>query len=167
MVARSIAEDAMATTMQSSYDSQIASADRADVRIRDATRPFLALGRVLFSLIFILSSLGHFSAATIEYGAQAGVPMAGFLVPASGVIALLGGAMIALGWHARIGALLLLLFLIPVTLVMHDFWTIADPMERMTQQSHFVKNLALIGGAVLVAYFGAGPSSLDSRARHS
>ncbi|MCM2282005.1 MAG: DoxX family protein [Bdellovibrionaceae bacterium] len=153
----------MATTLHTAYEARVDTTDRIDVRIRSVARPLMALGRVMFGLIFILSVLSHFSDGTIAYASQAGVPMAGFLVPASGVIAFLGGLMIALGWHARIGATLLLIFLLPVTLTMHDFWTVSDPMERMNQQAHFMKNLALIGGAIAIAYFGSGPSSVDAR----
>jgi putative oxidoreductase len=52
-----------------------------------------------------------------------------------------------------------------VTLAMHAFWTIPDPMMRMMDQAMFMKNLGLLGGALLIAYFGAGPVSLDERAR--
>ena len=61
----------------------------------------------------------------------------------------------------RAGARLLVAFLVPVTLAMHAFWAVPDPMMRMMQQAFFMKNLGLLGGA----YFGAGPVSLDERAR--
>ncbi len=155
----------MATTLPTAtrYDSLANASSRTDIRIRDVARPLVPLGRVLFALIFVLSSLSHFSSSTIGYAAQAGVPLPSLLVPLSGVIALAGGLMIAAGWHARSGALLLLVFLLPVTFMMHDFWTFTDPMERMGQRAHFMKNLSMIGGAVLLAYFGAGPVSADRR----
>src|ERR1700719_349919 len=88
---------------------------------------FIALaGRILFSAIFILSGFMHFSPQEIGYAVHAGVPMAGFLVPASGVLALLGGLSILLGYRAKIGAWLLVLFLVPVTLMMHNFWAAKD-----------------------------------------
>jgi putative oxidoreductase len=79
------------------------------------------------------------------------------------VLALLGGLSIALGYKAKLGALLLVVFLIPVTVTMHGFWAVADPMMRGMQQAHFMKNLSMLGGALLIAYFGSGPLSLDSR----
>lgn len=121
------------------------------------------LGRALFSLIFILSGFRHFSSSTIEYAASQGVPWATLLVPLSGIIAILGGISVLLGYKAHFGALLLLIFLVPVTLMMHNFWTIADPMMRQNQMAHFMKNLTMIGGALMIFYFGAGPYSLDSR----
>lgn len=123
----------------------------------------LLLGRVCFSLIFIMSGMTHFQASTIQYAAAAGVPMAGFLVPAAGVMACVGGLMIALGYRARLGGLLIAAFLLPVTFTMHGFWTIADPAQRMMQQIHFMKNLSMFGGSLIVAYFGSGPLSLDTR----
>lgn len=120
------------------------------------------VGRILFALIFILSSFGHFGGATIGYAAQHGVPAAHLLVPLSGVLALAGGLSVLFGVWARIGALLLVAFLIPVTLTMHDFWHVADPMMRQMQRVNFLKNTSMLGGALLVAWFGAGPLSVDA-----
>ena len=119
------------------------------------------VGRLLFSLIFIMASLGHFSAQTIGYAAHQGVPMANFLVPASGAIALLGGLSILTGFKARYGAWLLVIFLVPVTLMMHNFWAVKDPMMAQMQQIMFMKNVSMLGAALLVADFGAGPVSVD------
>ncbi len=58
-------------------------------------------------------------------------------------------------------ALLLLVFLVPVTLVMHQFWGIADPQIAMMQKVNFMKNTSLIGACLLVMYYGSGPYSLD------
>lgn len=124
----------------------------------------VAAGRVLFSAIFIGSGLNHFNPAIWEYAASAGVPAPGLLVPLSGLLILTGGIMIALGWRARLGAACIIAFLIPVTLTMHRFWGLADPAMAMEQQIHFMKNLSMLGGAVIIAYFGAGPMSLDQRA---
>ena len=130
-------------------------------------RSIVPVARLLFVSIFLASVPGHFQAQTIAYAAQAGVPYAGILVPFSGLLALAGGLSILLGWHARVGAWLLVLFLVPVTLAMHAFWTMPVPMTRMMQQAMFMKNLGLLGGALLIAYFGAGPVSLDERARRA
>src|SRR4029077_19083303 len=73
-------------------------------------------GRALYAAIFLMASLGHFAPATIAYAAHQGVPMAGFLVPASGLLALAGGLSVLTGYRARIGAWLLVLFLVPVTI---------------------------------------------------
>ena len=119
-------------------------------------------GRVFFSLIFILSSLNHFSKQTIAFAASQGVPLASIAVPLSGVIALVGGLSILLGYRARFGAWLIVLFLVPVTFMMHKFWGISDPMTAQIQMIMFMKNVSILGGAFLISQFGAGPFSLDA-----
>jgi len=123
------------------------------------------LGRIFYSVIFLMAAPGHFKAATIGYAASHGVPFAEFLVPASGVIAFLGALSIILGYKARYGAWLIVLFLVPVTLSMHNFWAVADPVQRGMQQIMFEKNLSMLGAALLIAHFGSGPLSLDGRGR--
>jgi len=55
------------------------------------------------------------------------------------------------------------LFLVPVTLALHNFWAVEDPMMAAMQQAMFFKNLSMLGGALLIAHHGAGPVSLDER----
>ena len=121
------------------------------------------IARISFSLIFIFAAFGHFSADTIAYAQAQGVPLANLAVPASGILALLGGLSIAFGYKARWGAAALVAFLV-VTLMMHNFWTVTDPMMRQLQLASFMKNVGLIGGALLVIVHGAGALSLDARA---
>lgn len=123
----------------------------------------VVLGRLLFSAIFLMSSVGHFSKQTIGYAAAQGVPVASIAVPLSGVLALVGGLSILLGYRAKLGAWLIILFLIPVTLMMHNFWAVKDPMMAQMQMIMFMKNVSIVGGALLITQFGAGPLSLDSR----
>jgi putative oxidoreductase len=120
------------------------------------------LGRILFSVIFILSGFNHFSSGTIGYAAAQGVPLAGFAVPLSGVLAIAGGLSIALGFKANWGAWLVILFLVPVSFSMHHFWTVADPAAAQLQMIMFMKNVSMTGGALLITHFGSGPLSLDS-----
>src|SRR5688572_9522839 len=111
--------------------------------------PYIVLlGRILFSAIFIMSSFRHFDGSMVEYAAGAGTPFAGFLVPFSGALCLLGGLSVLLGYRARGGAWLIALFLIGVTPVMHRFWGLPDPQAAMQQQIHFMKNLCMLGGAL-------------------
>jgi putative oxidoreductase len=119
-------------------------------------------GRLLFSILFIVASAGHFSRQTIEASGHHGVPLAGLLVPLAGVIALMGGLSILVGFQTRMGAWLLVIFLIPVTLLMHNFWAAADPVTSQIEKAMFMKNITMLGGALLISYFGAGPLSLDA-----
>ena len=118
------------------------------------------LGRILYSAIFIMSGPNHFKAETIGYAAAQGVPLATVAVPLSGIIALLGGLSIALGYRAKLGAWLIVLFLVPVTLMLHRFWGLSDPQATGLQLAMFMKNLSLLGAALIIARLGSGPLSL-------
>ena len=120
------------------------------------------LGRLLFSAMFIQSGIGHFQhrASMIAYARSMGAPAPELMVPLTGLMILLGGISVLLGAYARIGALLLVLFLLPTAFIMHRFWGLPDPQLAQNQQIHFQKNLSLAGGALLIAYFGSGPYGL-------
>ena len=121
------------------------------------------LGRSFFAMIFLMSGPNHFSKQTIAYAAAQGVPLASIAVPLSGVLAIAGGLSILLGYRAKLGAWLIVLFLIPVTLMMHKFWAVQDPMMAQMHMGMFMKNVAMLGSALLISQFGAGPFSLDAR----
>ncbi len=127
------------------------------------------IGRILFSLIFLSSGImGHLAMAsqTAAYASSSGLPMAMPLVVISGIIAILGALSIILGYKAKMGAWLIVIFLVPITFAMHNFWTITDPAQAMMktmQMAMFMKNLSMMGGALMISYFGAGPISLDAR----
>jgi putative oxidoreductase len=123
------------------------------------------IGRIFFSLIFLQTAFNHFSGKTIAYAASQNVPLASVLVPLSGVLAIVGGASIVLGYKARLGAWLIVLFLIPVTFMMHKFWAITDPMMKQMQMAMFMKNISMLGGALLITWFGSGPLSVDAQKR--
>jgi putative oxidoreductase len=91
------------------------------------------------------------------------VPVANILVPVSGIIAVVGGLSILLGFHGKVGAWLLVLFLVPVTFMLHNFWAVKDPMMQQVQMAMFLKNISLLGSALFFAQLGTGPLSLDSR----
>ena len=119
-------------------------------------------GRQLFSVIFMIASAEHFSPRTIEAAAAHGVPLPYLLVPLSGIIALLGGLSVLLGFQTRFGAWLLVIFLVPITVMMHNFWSVSDPMTLQIERAMFMKNITMLGGALVICYFGAGPLSLDA-----
>ena len=127
----------------------------------------VVLGRILFSLIFLGTIMSHFTGGAASYAEAKGVPFAFFLVPLSGLIAITGGLSIAFGYKAKTGAWLIVIFLIPVTLMMHAFWKETDTMQVQMQMTNFMKNISMLGAALLIAYFGAGPCSLDNRSKSS
>lgn len=78
-------------------------------------------------------------------------------------VVFVGGLSIVLGYRARIGAWLLVVALALNAWLMHNFWDLTETQSHAIQQIMFMKNLSLIGGALMIAYFGAGPVSLDER----
>jgi putative oxidoreductase len=123
----------------------------------------VVLGRFFYVLLFLMAGPLHFSKQEVAYAAAQGVPLASILVPFSGVLAFAGGLSILLGYRAKLGAWLLVLFLVPVTVMMHNFWAVHDPMMAQIHMGMFMKNVSMLGGALLISQFGAGPFSLDAR----
>lgn len=137
-------------------------ADRSTGARASVVRILAPLGRAFYALIFILAAPGHFSSRAVQMAANHGVPMAGISVPLAGILALLGGLSVLLGFKTRIGAWLLVVFLVPVTIAMHNFWAVSDPGMAELQRIMFLKNVSMLGGALLLAAFGAGPVSVDA-----
>ncbi|MBI2270408.1 MAG: DoxX family protein [Bacteroidetes bacterium] len=120
-------------------------------------------GRIFYSLIFLMTVMSHFTDKAVEYAASNGVPVASALVPLSGIIAIIGAISIILGYKAKWGAWLIVIFLIPVTFYMHAFWKETDPMQTQMQMANFMKNISMLGAALLIIYFGSGPLSIDEK----
>ena len=131
----------------------------------DAVTKFTPLvGRLILAAIFLISGLGKIGnwGGTAGYMAAKGMPLVSLFLLGAIVIEVLGGASIVLGLKARLGALALIVFLIPVTLIFHNFWAFEG--QAMQQQViQFLKNLSILGGLLFVAVYGAGPVSFDSR----
>lgn len=118
------------------------------------------VGRILFVLLFFGSAVGHFTQtqAMAGYAESKGVPMARASVLGSGVLILVGGLMVLLGIWADLGALLLVIFLVPTAFLMHNFWSVTDPQGRQMEQTQFLKDLSLAGAALaLFAFFATTP----------
>jgi putative oxidoreductase len=121
----------------------------------------LLLGRVLFSSVFFIKGLNHFHPGLVGFKANVSISMSPALVIISGIIVLVGALSILLGIKARWGAWVLVIFLVPVTLIMHRFWEFGDNYTGMMHEYCFWKNMSLIGGALIITYFGSGPLSLS------
>ena len=124
----------------------------------------LVAGRVLLALMFILagfSKLGNIQ-GTAGYIASGGLPFASVLAVVVGLLELLGGLAIAVGFQARWAALALGLFTLAASVLFHKFWAVPDE-QVMVQQLLFMKNLSVAGGLLIVAALGAGPASVDAR----
>ncbi|MDB6113006.1 MAG: DoxX family protein [Pedosphaera sp.] len=122
------------------------------------------LGRILLSLIFILSAGGKIAdwPGTAGYMASKGMVAIPVLLTLAIVFELGGGLSVLLGFKARWGALALIIFLITASVIFHNFWAYTGA-EKQTQMVHFLKNLSIMGGLLLVVARGAGKPSLDAR----
>jgi putative oxidoreductase len=136
---------------------------RSQATFPAASGPIVLLGRILFVLIFVNAGPRLLLGQAVAFAVSQGVPMASIAVPIAGLLALAGGLSILLGYRAKIGAWLIALFLIGVTPMMHKFWVISDPMRYQLQLATFMRNVSMLGGALLISQFGAGPWSLDAR----
>lgn len=108
------------------------------------------IGRLLFGGFFLFNGVNHFAQTTqlAAYAASHGVPSPELAVLASGVLLLLGGLSVLLGFLPRVGLVLLTVFLVPVTLAMHAFWNVADAQARVMEMVQFMKNVALVGATL-------------------
>ncbi len=112
----------------------------------------LLVGRILYGGFFVLGGINHFQHLGMMsgYSGSKGVPAAKALVVLSGLLILVGGALVILGFHAGIGLVCIVVFLVPVSLMMHNYWTIADPMQKLGERVNFQKNVALLGAALML-----------------
>jgi putative oxidoreductase len=124
------------------------------------------VGRVLITAIFLISGYHKIVGFSAVSGmmAKMGMPMADLLLVGAIVCEFGGALMVLLGWNACLGALLLIVFTVPATLIFHNFWAV-DPAQYQNQFNHFMKNLAIIGALVYVMAAGSGPYSLKGEKR--
>lgn len=118
---------------------------------------FVLIGRILFAFLFLGSAFGHLTQgkAMAGYVESRGVPLAKVAVPASGVVLLVGGLMVLLGVWADLGALLLVVFLVPTAVLMHAFWKETDSQSKQMEMIQFNKDMALAGAALMMFAFFA------------
>jgi len=118
------------------------------------------IGRILFAALFLGSAFGHFaqSEAMAGYAGSRGVPQPKLAVLASGVLILVGGLMVLLGIWIDLGALLLVLFLVPTAVLMHGFWKETDAQAKQLEMIAFQKDIALAGASLVIfaLYSGYG-----------
>jgi len=110
------------------------------------------VARLLFGGYFVFNAVNHFTqtSAMTGYAQSKGVPAPKLAVTFTGLLLLIGGVSVLFGIYPILGATALVLFLVPVTFTMHTFWKIEDPQMKMAEKVNFTKNLALVGGALLL-----------------
>ncbi|HKV28882.1 MAG TPA: DoxX family protein [Candidatus Acidoferrales bacterium] len=125
------------------------------------------VGRILISLIFLhsgMSKLMNFSGMVPFLGSK-GMPMPGVMLAGALIIEILGALCLIAGFQTRLAALIMFLYLIPATLMFHNFWAMQGAM-RGENQINFLKNVAIMGALLMVAAYGPGKLSIDaSRAK--
>ena len=89
-----------------------------------------------------------------------GLPAASLLLALAIAFELFGGLSVLTGFKTKLGAILLIIFLVPVTLVFHNFWAV-PPEQMVMQKIQFLKNLSIIGGLALLIAFGPGRYAVD------
>ncbi len=110
------------------------------------------LGRLILGGFFVMNAMNHFKMAGMMsgYAASKGVPAPKLAVLGTGLQMLVGGVMLILGWYVWVAALILVLFLVPVAFIMHNFWAVQDQQQRMVEMVQFMKNFAIAGALLMV-----------------
>jgi putative oxidoreductase len=125
----------------------------------------LLIARILFAAIFIFSGIAKVIGfqGTLDYMTSAGLTWHPAALEIIAIILELGGGLLVLiGWHTRLGAASLFLFTLLTSFLIHHFWTYPTDMAQM-QMIMFMKNLAIMGGALYIFAFGAGAYSVDKK----
>jgi uncharacterized membrane protein YphA (DoxX/SURF4 family) len=114
----------------------------------------LLLGRILYGGFFIVAGINHFRSLGMMAGfvASKGVPAGKLAIIVSGLLIIIGGFCILVGCDPEVGVLCIVVFLVPVTFMMHAYWTETDMMQQINQRVNFQKNLALLGAALMMLF---------------
>jgi putative oxidoreductase len=109
------------------------------------------IGRIIAGGYYVMAAMNHFMKFNMYsgYAESKGVPAPKLAVIGSGALLLLGGLSLLLGFQPIIGVALIILFLVPTSVMMHNFWSVQDPMQKMAELVNFTKNMALIGCALM------------------
>jgi len=124
---------------------------------------FALLGRACLSVIFIFSGgckIFYWSETALKMEA-AEMEMVHIFLALAILFEIVGGLSLLLGFKTRFGVLMLVAFLIPTTLIFHNFWDLEDPLQQQQQAIMFMKNLSVLGGLFYVWAYGPGKLSLD------
>ncbi|HEX4004222.1 MAG TPA: DoxX family protein [Candidatus Acidoferrales bacterium] len=121
------------------------------------------IGRILLSSVFIIAGAGKIAGFSGEemFVASKHLPLPAVALGIAMLVELLGGLAILVGLYTRFAAWIVFLYLIPTTLIFHNFWAMQGPAHQ-DNMLHFEKNVAIMGGLLILATFGAGAFSVDA-----
>ncbi|HUI31337.1 MAG TPA: DoxX family protein [Candidatus Acidoferrales bacterium] len=116
------------------------------------------IGRILFAAVFVSGGYGHLTKSKQMggYAKSMGVPASEFMTILTGIMILVGGVLVVFDFYIFYGALLIFLFLIPTSFMMHAFWKLRDPGMKQVQQIMFMKNMSMAGAALMIMCFTYG-----------
>ncbi|HEX9705496.1 MAG TPA: DoxX family membrane protein [Gemmatimonadales bacterium] len=111
------------------------------------------VGKIFFVTMFLIYGVSHLAnhKALTAYAQSKKVPAAPVAVAVTGLMMLTASAMILFSWHPTWGAWLLVIYLVPTALIMHNYWAETDPMMKANQMAHFWKNITIAAAALLMA----------------
>ena len=109
------------------------------------------IGRIILGIYYLYNAYNHFTKLEMltGYTGSKGVPAPKLAVLVAGVLLLIGGLSILTGFQPTIGVIALVVFFLPVTFLMHNFWAVQDPMAKMGEMTNFVKNMGLMSSALM------------------
>jgi putative oxidoreductase len=139
---------------------------RLVLRFNHPAVPFL--GRLLIIYIFLTSGISKVTAwdNNVAYMSTRHLPAVPLLLAVAAIIELGGSICIAIGYHARIAAFVMFLYTAALTVMFHNYWSFTGQLAG-TQETHFRKNLAIMGGLLILAYSGPGAWSIRAADRTS
>lgn len=110
------------------------------------------IGRIIVGLYWLMGAVNHFTQtkSMVPYAKMKNVPLAEIAVPGTGVMLLVAALSILTGVYPVVAVAVLVVFLLPVTFMMHNFWTIEDPMARMSDMIMFTKNISMLGYTLIL-----------------
>jgi putative oxidoreductase len=122
------------------------------------------VGRILLAAMFVQAGFGKLTAiaGTAAFIASAGLPAPSVLAVLAGLLELVGGIALIVGWRVRLVGAALAAFTAVASVIFHPFWS-APEAQKMVVTLLFMKNVSVIGGMLLVSALGAGPLSVDAR----
>ncbi len=120
----------------------------------DIVQIVFLVGRIIVGVYYLYNAANHFNlfgatAGMVGWASSKGVPAANLLVFVAGVLLAIGGLSILTGFLPTIGVIALVLFFVPVTFRMHDFWAETDATAKANQMVNFAKNMGLLGSALM------------------